>query len=492
MSLLDEASKLKSDGNKLKNEINDLSESFFLMQKAVSQDPYPSIKTRQTHLRVLKQLLQDYANEFVKTISEDFSYRASYETLMMEIFPAINAINYCLKHIRQWSKDQKRSVSWLFKPAYAYLSPQPLGVVGIIVPWNYPLFLAIEPLAYALSAGNKVMIKCSELTPRTGHLLERLIQNSVLKGPVEVINGGVEVSKAFSSLAFNHLFFTGSTGVGKQIMATAAENLTPITLELGGKSPAIISNTMKSGYLKRLFLGKIVNAGQTCVAPDYLFIPEGWQEKITEAAEKFISTHYPNLPSNLDYSSIISSQHKKRLLELLKDAEEKGGRLVQVGDETEENKMPFFLVFNVKSNMRVMQEEIFGPILPVLTFTQFNQVIDQINKLPRPLVIYYFGEEAEEKSCLKTETCSGALSINDTLTHVAIDDLPFGGVGQSGMGEYHGREGFNTFSQLKPIFVQRRFAPVTWFYPPFGGVIRSFLSLIVGIKHLKGKHIDGR
>ncbi|WED44205.1 coniferyl aldehyde dehydrogenase [Legionella cardiaca] len=466
----------------------ELSFLFAQLKEEFAKHPYPSVKERLNHLVTLKKILQINAEEIAKTISQDFSHRSRYETLLLEIFPTINAINYCVKHLKKWTKARKRHVSWLFKPAYCYLYPQPLGIVGIIVPWNYPILLALGPLAYALAAGNRVMIKCSELTPQTGAFLEKLISTSSLAKQIIIINGDSEIAQKFTNLPFGHLLFTGSPKVGKLVMKEAAENLTPVTLELGGKSPAFVSTTMHHNYFERLFMGKMVNAGQTCIAPDYLLAPKSWEEQIENFAQEFIANHYPQLLSNQDYTSIISMTHQERLLRIIDDACQKGARLVQIGKNggNYSRRLPFYLLFDVNSTMRVMQEEIFGPILPVVSYDSLTQAIEKINSLPNPLVIYYFGTDSNEIRLLEKKTLSGALTVNDTLTHVAIDSLPFGGVGQSGMGHYHGQEGFDIFSKLKPVFIQRRFTTVSWFYPPHGRLIRFVLGWIAGI-NLKEK-----
>jgi coniferyl-aldehyde dehydrogenase len=336
------------------------------------------------------------------------------------------------------------------------------------------------------------MIKMSELSTNIGETLSKLIHSINLESEIAIINGDVSVSRKFSSLPFAHLLFTGSTQVGKLVMKAASENLTPVTLELGGKSPVVISKSMNKRYFKRLFMGKLFNAAQTCVAPDYLLIPKGWESKIEEELKRFIHKAYPELISNKHYSSIISAHHKQRLLDILEDARTKGARIVEFGElSTETSKLPLYLLFNVSKEMRVMQEEIFGPILPVLSYQTFQEAIDYINTEPNPLALYYFGEDKEEQQAIKTLTLSGAFTINDTIMHIAVDDLPFGGVGNSGMGHYHGQEGFNAFSKLKPIFVQRCISTVSWLYPPYGTLMRTFLSWIGGIK-LKGDEFKSR
>lgn len=460
---------------------------FEQQKKQYTDNPYPSFLQRKEALLAIKELLQHQANAFAFAVNQDFSHRARQETLFLEISPSIKAVDYCLKHLKQWMAAKKRRVSWYLKPSTAKVIAQPLGVVGIIVPWNYPIYLAIVPIIYALAAGNQVMVKCSELTPATGQLLASLFSQSVLNQYVKIINGDASVAQQFSQLPFGHLLFTGSTATGKQVMANASTNLTPVTLELGGKSPVILSNTINESYLERLFMGKLFNAGQTCIAPDYLLIPKGQEARLEAVFKDFIAKHYPNLIHNDNYSSIISEHHKQRLEALLTDARDKGARIVAFGENNSiGRKLPVYLLFDVHQDMRVMQEEIFGPLLPVMAYDEFDQALAIINRNPTPLALYYFGHNQNEINQLTFQTLSGALTINDTIMHIAIDDLPFGGVGQSGMGHYHGHEGFLTFSKLKPVFVQKRFSPVRWFYPPYGRLIDTFLRYFSGIR-LKNK-----
>lgn len=464
----------------------ELNSKFATLQNDFQVSPYSSAKERRALLIKIKIILQHEATSLAKAINEDFSHRPSEETLFLEVFPTIRAIDFCHKRLSAWMKKKRKRVSWLLFPAKAYVFPQPLGVVGIMVPWNYPLYLALVPAIYALAAGNKVMIKMSELSPHLGNVLSQLIQEAGLDSQVSIINGDVDVSRQFAALPFAHLLFTGSTPVGKMVMKAASDNLTPVTLELGGKSPAILSKTMNSRYYKRLFMGKLFNAAQTCIAPDYLLIPKGWELRVEEEFSVFLKEHYPSLIQNCFYTSIISDNHKHRLLALLEDAKVKGARVVEFGESSNDTrKLPMYLVFNVTKDMRVMQEEIFGPILPVLGYESIQDAIDYINSEPNPLALYYFGEDKQEEQSLKTHTLSGALTINDTIMHIAVDDLPFGGVGNSGMGYYHGKEGFYTFSKLKPVFVQRFISTVSWLYPPYGPLMRTLLSWIGGIK-LKG------
>ncbi|RUR19739.1 coniferyl aldehyde dehydrogenase [Legionella sp. km535] len=461
----------------------DLNSQFKALEDEHQLNPYPSAQDRKKNLVAIKKALQSEAYAIAEAINKDFTHRAVEETLFLEIFPTINAINYCLKKMKRWMKKRRREVSWLLFPASAYTVPQPLGVIGNLVPWNYPLYLSIVPAVYALAAGNRVMIKMSELSNHTGLVLQSIVRSAGLDHYVQIVTGDVEVSKQFSTLPFGHLMFTGSTAVGKLVMKSASDHLTPITLELGGKSPALLSSTMNKKYFNRLFMGKLFNSAQTCIAPDYLLVPEGWEGIVEEEFNKFIQKHYPDLMNNDNYSNIINDNHKLRLLDLVKDARAKGARVVEFGElKDSSNKLPVFLIFDVTSDMKIMQEEIFGPILPVLGYKTFRDAIAVINTLPNPLALYYFGEDTLEKKMVQTRTLSGALTINDTLMHIAVDDLPFGGVGSSGMGQYHGQEGFDAFSKLKPILVKGSFSPGVFLYPPYGALMRFFLAYIAGIK----------
>lgn len=461
----------------------DLKSALNYLHHEYIKNPYPLVDQRRAILKTIKSMLQNHAYDIAEAISRDFSHRPVEETLYLEIFPTINAINFCLKRTKGWMKRRSRHISWMMLPAKAHVIAQPLGVVGVVTPWNYPLYLGIVPAIYAIAAGNRVMVKMSEFSPATGKLLERLVRDAGLVETLIIINGDVEVAKEFTSLPFNHLFFTGSPAVGRMVMKAASEHLTPVTLELGGKSPAILSESMNSAYFKRLFIGKCYNAGQTCVAPDYLLVPKGWEHKVEVEFDKFIRHHYPDLLNNSQYASIASDHQIKRLLELVDDAREKGATIVSFGELSGAGrKLPFYLLFHVNDGMRVMQEEIFGPILPVMTYSSFDIAVEHVNKHPHPLALYYFGNNKEEKQILETRTLSGALTINETILHIAVDDLPFGGVGNSGMGAIHGQEGFDTFSKIKPVMTQRRISPAEMMYPPYGFLLRLLLRWFGGIK----------
>ncbi|WP_242604379.1 aldehyde dehydrogenase family protein [Legionella gresilensis] len=466
---------------------DELLSSFENHQRLFASHPYLPLATRLNNLRLLKKLLQHHALGLAEAVNKDYTHRVRDETLLLEVFPTINAINYCLKHLKKWVKPRKRKIDWYFGTGKAYIIAQPIGVVGIITPWNYPIFLSMVPLAYALAAGNQIMIKMSEFTPHVGQKLQELIKLIPgLNDYVSLHNGDVAYAEKFISLPFAHLLFTGSTTIGKKIMAAASKNLTPVTLELGGKSPTIISSSASARFLNRIFMGKLFNAGQTCLAPDFLLIARKWENDIERLAKEFIQRHYLNMRDNRYYSNIISNKHRERLLSLLEDARVKGGKIVPLGDLKEnERSLPLYLVFNANSTMQLMKEEIFGPLLPIIVYDEFKEAVDFILTLSNPLAIYYFGNNNLEINQLQYKTLSGALAINDTVMQAAIDDLPFGGVGQSGIGRYHGQEGFDTFSNLKPIFKQGRLSSITLFYPPYGKLLYYFLKLWAGIRFSK-------
>ena len=463
-----------------------MEEQFALLEKNFQQEPYLSVQQRKELLHSLAKLLQKNVAAITAAINQDFGYRSADETFTLEIVPNLSAIDYCLKQLKHWVQPRKRRLPWYFTGAKAYVFPQPLGIVGVMVPWNYPLFLAIGPTIFALAAGNRVMIKMSEQSMHLGKLLEQLIANSpLLSQHIVVINGDLSIAQQFSSLPFAHLLFTGSTQVGKLVMEAASKNLTPVTLELGGKSPVIVSKTARPALFERIFIGKLFNAGQTCLASDYLLIPEGWEQLIETKFSQFMAKRYPNVMTNESYTSIISPNSRASLLALIEDARAKGGRIVQFGEESTastHHKMPVYLIFNATRDMEVMKKEIFGPILPIITYQSMDEVVHLVNSMSKPLALYYFGQDEKEKKRMIEELLSGATSINDTLSHVAIHDLPFGGVQYSGMGEYHGQEGFDRFSKLKAVFEQSRFSAMSLIYPPVGKMAKALLSYISGIK----------
>jgi len=445
-------------------------------RRAFQENPYPQTDERVQWLDALHRLIANNRPVLIEAVSADFGNRSADETLLAEIMPSLQAIHHATRHLRKWMKPARRSVGLAFQPASARVLYQPLGVVGIIVPWNYPLYLAIGPLIGALAAGNRVMLKMSESTPATGQLLKMLLAQIFDEDQVAVVLGETDVGVAFSRLPFDHLLFTGSTRIGREVMRAAAENLTPVTLELGGKSPAIVSaNVPLMDAAERIAFGKTLNAGQTCVAPDYVLVPKVRLEAFIEAYREVVRRFYPQLADNPDYTSIINPRQLARLQDYLDDAQAKGARLLPLFDQSQDRRMPHHLLLNVSDEMRVMQEEIFGPLLPLVPYDDLEQALAYVNARPRPLALYYFGYDKAEQQTVLERTHSGGVCLNDTLLHVAQDDLPFGGVGPSGMGHYHGHEGFLTFSKAKGVFIKQRFNAARMIYPPYGKALQKLV-----------------
>ncbi|WP_374355602.1 coniferyl aldehyde dehydrogenase [Chitinimonas sp.] len=462
-------------------EIARLQAVYQLQREAYGREPYPDAVLRRDRLGWLRHMLTKHGDEIAAAISADFGHRSAHETRTLEIFPSLAGIDHMLGKLRKWMKPQRRGVSIWFMPASNMVIPQPLGVVGVIVPWNYPLFLAVGPLTAALAAGNRAVVKMSEFTPRFGETFRRLIAEYFDEDEVCVINGGVEVAQAFAGMPWDHLLFTGSTSVGKQVMRAASDNLTPVTLELGGKSPTVVAPDYAiATAAERILHGKCLNAGQTCVAPDYVFVKRGQEAAFVEAARAVVQRWYPNLPANPDYTAVVNGRHLARLQSYLDDAAEKGAQIITLADnDPASGKLAPTLVLNVNDGMRVMQDEIFGPILPVLTYERLDEAIDYINAHPRPLALYYFDYDAHRIKRMLGQTISGGVGLNETVMHVGQDDLPFGGVGPSGMGHYHGREGFETFSKMKPVFAQSRINGVWLLRPPYGKRVEQLLKLML-------------
>lgn len=450
---------------------------FDAQRRAYAANPMPPAAQRQQWLKALRDLLSDERQALINAISQDFSHRSADETLFAELMPSLHGIHYANKHLKGWMKPSRRAVGIAFQPASAKVIYQPLGVVGVIVPWNYPLYLAIGPLVGALAAGNRVMLKLSESTPATGELLKGLLAKIFPEDLVCVVLGEAEVGMAFSKLRFDHLLFTGATSIGKHVMRAAAEHLTPVTLELGGKSPAIVSADVPlKDAAERIAFGKCLNGGQTCVAPDYVLVPEDRVEGFVEAYSKAVHGFYPTLADNPDYTAIINERQQARLTAYVKDATDKGATLIPLYDQDQARRMAHSLLLNVSDDMTVMQDEIFGPVLPIVPYRGIEQAFAYINQRPRPLALYYFGYNKGEQNRVLHETHSGGVCLNDTLLHVAQDDMPFGGIGPSGMGHYHGHEGFLTFSKAKGVLVKQRLNAAKLIYPPYGKSIQKLIQ----------------
>ncbi|MGC6498738.1 MAG: coniferyl aldehyde dehydrogenase [Henriciella sp.] len=451
-------------------------------RRAFSASPYPDAKHRIEKLETLYCAIVDNKQLLLDVVSEDFGNRSESETLIAEIVPLLDGIKYYKSRLRGWMKPQKRHTPLMFKPASVQVHYQPLGVVGIISPWNFPIFLALSPMIGAIAAGNRVMLKLSELAPRTADALKSILEDLYDEAEVAIVTGDVDVAIAFTKLPFDHVVFTGSTQVGRSVMREAAEHLTPVTLELGGKSPAIIHPSYAiNEAAARIAFGKGINAGQVCVSPDYVLCP---REKVSDFADAFISaiqTAYPTLADNDDYTSIINQRQFDRLQRWLEDARAKGAGVLQSHAQTNEmtaaRKMPISVVTNATEDMTVLQEEIFGPILPIIAYDTIEEAFSYVSTRDRPLALYYFDNDTSRAKKVLRQTHSGGVCINDTMTHVAADDAPFGGIGPSGMGHYHGKEGFLNFSKAKAVVRKGRFNSTALIAPPwgnfaYGGVMR--------------------
>jgi len=480
---------------------------------------------RLERLERLQSLIDTHGPALADAVQADFGVRSRQLTDVADYFVLLATISQLKSQCARWMKPQRVSTPIYLQPASAHIQRQPLGVVGIIGPWNYPLQLTLGPLATALAAGNRAMIKPSELTPRSSALLAELLHSAFSPDEVAVVQGGPDVAHAFASLPFDHLFFTGSTAVGRKVAEAAARNLTPTTLELGGKSPCIIdascSATDMAGAALKIAHGKLINAGQTCIAPDYVLLPHGREAEFEQAFARAVGQLFPTLAGNADYASIVSDRHFARLQDLLNEAQLAGARVVALqattqaaissvannsmsesgkspknlehsphqawgnmghlaGQATAESarQMTPTLVFNPPAASRLMTEEIFGPILPVLTYRTLADAVAHINDRPRPLALYWFGTDAAARDQVLAQTVSGGVTINDTLLHIAHHNLPFGGVGESGWGSYHGEAGFLRFTQQKPVLVQSRWAMGHLFYPPYGARFQQVMGLL--------------
>ncbi|MFZ9035687.1 MAG: coniferyl aldehyde dehydrogenase [Francisellaceae bacterium] len=448
-------------------------------QDRYRHDPYPFYKTRIRLLQDLKKMLLCEKGALCEAVSRDFGHRADEETLMLELFPLIKSIDYVLKQLKDWMKPRRRKVTLIFQPAKNYVYYQPKGVIGIVVPWNYPLFLAFSPLIYSLAAGNRSLIKCSEYSPHVATLLDKLCKQ-YFSDWVAIIAGDVKVADAFSRLPFNHLLFTGSTAIGKKVMAAASENLTPVTLELGGKSPTVIDEHYPLDKAARVIsFAKSINSGQTCIAPDYVLLPRHRLQGFVEQMDKQFRRLYPDFSHNHQYSQIITDEQFERLQTYLTEAKECALNIVPLEKTADGKKAALTLVMNPSDDSGLMRDEIFGFILPVITYDAIEEVFDRINAQDRPLALYAFTSDKQLQRRLLNETHSGGVCFNDAIMHVAQSDLPFGGVGASGMGRYHGREGFETFSNIKSVFQRGRFNSATLLYPPYGKFFSWFLRIFL-------------
>jgi coniferyl-aldehyde dehydrogenase len=462
----------------------DMRATFDAQRAAFLRAGAPSLQERRADLKKLGEAIGRGTASLAAVISADFGNRSRHETELGEIVPVQSAIRHTLRHLAGWMRPKQVSVRLELMPATARILYQPVGVVGIISPWNYPFNLAIVPLIAALAAGNRVMLKPSELAPRTANFLNEFLAGLFPADRVATVIGGPDIGQAFARLPFDHLLYTGSTAAGRLVMQAAAENLTPVTLELGGKSPCILGeDAALPSAVESIVYGKLLNAGQTCIAPDYVLLPERVLEEFIGLTVQTAQKFYPTLARNPDYSSIVNERHYRRLAHYVVEAKAAGTRIIEVnpGRETsaaETRKMPPTLVIEPGDDLAVMREEVFGPVLPIKTYRTLDQAIDYVNNHPRPLALYYFGVDAGKRDEVLRKTISGGASVNTTLFHFAADNLPFGGVGASGIGAYHGEFGFQTFSHRRGVFLQSRLNASRFLYPPFGRVTDLMLKFL--------------
>jgi coniferyl-aldehyde dehydrogenase len=450
---------------------------------AFAAEPYPAWEVRADRLQRLQQMIGDHEPAIAAAIDEDFGGRPHFETDLGEVWPSVEEIKVALREGRGWMRAQRAPVAKWFLPAQAQVLPQPLGVVGIIVPWNYPLFLAVAPMTAALAAGNRVLVKMSEYTPRFSALFASLCAQAFRADEVDVVTGEASVAAQFSALPLDHLLFTGSTAIGRKVMAAAAANLTPVTLELGGKSPAVVS----PGYplasaVERILVGKLINAGQTCIAPDHVWLPRAQLDAFAQAARDAAQRLYPHGLYDEHYCSVVDARQYTRLTAALDDATARGARALALFGgpqrDDERHRLAPQLVLDAPADNALATDEVFGPLLPLRPYDELDDAIAAINAGPRPLALYWFDQDRRRTQRALERTHAGGVTVNDTLLHVAQYGLPFGGVGHSGMGHYHGRWGFETFSKLKPVVWQARVNAMSLFLPPYRPLAHAMLRLM--------------
>lgn len=455
-------------------------ETLRLQRESYLSEGEVSAETRIDRLDRTIDVLVANAEKISEAMNADFGCRPRQVNLMTDVTGSLENLKHAKKHLRKWMKAEKRPSMFPLGllGGRSSIQYQPKGVVGVIAPWNFPLGMVFEPLAGVIAAGNRAMIKPSEFTPATSQLIDEMVSKTFDPAEIAVVTGGPEVGQAFSSLAFDHMVFTGATSVARHIMAAASKNLVPVTLELGGKSPTIISETADlREAIERIMVGKMLNAGQVCIAPDYVMLPEGKMDEAVAIAREVVAQMYPTLLNNEQYTAMLNERHFQRMQKNIDDANDRGAQIVAINPANEDfsvnptQKIPPTLILNPDDDALCMQDEIFGPLLPLKTYTKFEDVISYINARPRPLAAYYFGKDSTEEHRFLTGTTSGGACVNDVMFHMLQKDLPFGGVGPRGMGSYHGIEGFKAFSHAKSVYKQPGKIPVTklaGFMPPYG------------------------
>ena len=456
---------------------------FAAQQHAFLAAPLPSAARRRGHLKALKKQLLRYQDLLAEAIDRDFRGRAAAETKMLDVLPTTLEINHAIRHVARWMRARRRSVELLFASNSLQVTYQPKGVVGVIATWNFPVYLSMGPLVAALAAGNRVMVKMPDNLPATGAALKQMLGEAFAEDHVALVGGELEDPAAFTALPFDHIVFTGSPTVGRIVMRQAAANLTPVTLELGGKSPAVVLRDYSiREAATRIAHGKGINCGQVCVAPDYALVPrERIGEFVDAARQAFAHLYGTRLEDNPDYTAAIDERHAARIRAMLDDARARGARIVACGPEGGGRKIPLHIVTGCTPDMTVMREEIFGPILPIVPYDTLDDAIAVIRSRPRPLALYCFSHDRRARSRLLQRTHSGGVTLNDWAWHVINHDAPFGGVGNSGMGTYHGEEGFRELSHARTVFKRHRFYPIGLFYPPYGNIVQRWaLRLFIG------------
>ena len=462
-------------------------ESILKLQKKLHIEEGPaSIELRKDRLNRCIKMIKEYSDEIIDALQKDFGNRDPKSSFLTEIASTIGVLEHAIKNVDKWTKDEKRP-SNVDRPFFirmlmgllgskSYIKYQPLGTVGVISPWNFPVNLILAPLGGIFAAGNRAMIKPSELTPATSEVTKKMFEAYFDKSEAAVFTGDAEVGAAFSALPFDHLLFTGGTQIGKKVMKAASDNLVPVTLELGGKSPVIVDEEANlSEVAKKVMRGKTMNAGQICLAPDYLMLPKGKSHEFAKASNEAVSEMFADLKYNEDYTSVINERHYERINELVSDAKEKGAEVIQINpadedfEQQELHKIPPTLVLNPTDEMKIMQEEIFGPVLPVKEYEDFDETVNYVNSKDRPLGLYLFSKDKNKEKKVLDNTTSGGVTLNDVIWHIGQEELPFGGVGPSGTGSYHGHDGFKEFSHAKAVYKQFSADLMAQMMPPYKG-----------------------
>ena len=462
------------------NQQQNLLDLFQHQRRAYLSDPMPSAEQRIDLLRQLKGALLSYCERLCDALDVDYAGRSRQDTLISDILPCVMNIRYSCRKLKKWMRPERRHAGLLLAPAKIRVHYQPLGVVGIVVPWNFPIILSVGPLISVLAAGNRAMIKLSEFTPNTNRVIIEMLASVFAPEQVACVEGEAELAAEFTSLPFDHLLFTGSTTVGRHVMRAAADNLTPVTLELGGKSPAIVGPDVDiDNAVERMSFGKCLNAGQICVAPDYVLVPREKVDTFATSYQQRFAAMYPNGVNSTDYTSVINPRQYERLQSWLEDAKSKGARVIpcvegQHQDDSRQ-RLTTHLLLDTTDEMMVMQNEIFGPLLPVVPYDSIDDAMAYIRQRPRPLALYLLSYDEPLQQKIIDQSHSGGMCINDTVMHVAADDAPFGGIGPSGMGHYHGVEGFKTFSKAKTVLTQGKFCPSTLMHPPYGKWLQQLI-----------------